>query len=128
MDTDNRKKILVVDDDEDIVKVISFRLSASGFNVITAFDGEEGLKKVKIHNPDLVVADLTMPGLNGWQMSLKLKQDEKYKNIPVIILSALVDKEGLAGDAEVGDYYLAKPFDADKLMAKINELLPKGNT
>lgn len=121
-----QKKILVVDDDEDIVKLIKIRLQAKGFEVITALDGDTGLFMAKKHNPDLVVADLTMPGMNGWQMSLKLKQDDKYKKIPVIILSALIDKEGLPGDAEVGDFYLAKPFDADKLMAKINELLPEG--
>ena len=119
------KKILVVDDDVEIVTLIKMRLSARGYEVITAEDGRDALAQVQRHLPDLVVADLSMPNLDGWRFSQRIRDNEKFKKMPIILLSALVEKEGPADAIEVGDFYMAKPFDAEKLLAKIKEFLPE---
>ena len=118
-----RKKILVVDDEIDIVTLIKMRLSSKGYEVITAHDGHEALSQVQRHTPDLVIADLNMPHLDGWRLSQKIRDNEKFKTIPIILLSSLVEKEGPAGDLEVGDFYMTKPFEPEALLAKIKELL-----
>ena len=124
-DTQGKKKILIVDDDQDILKLIKVRLLSNGFLVMTAEDGAEALKQVELDPPDLIVADLMMPDLNGWRLSQILKSDARYKKIPIILLSAILEREGPAADIEVGDYYLPKPFDGEKLIGKIKELLSK---
>ena len=128
MKSEARKKILLVDDDLDIANIVKITLEKRGYDVITADNGYLALKAVIAYHPDLIIVDLIMPELNGWQFSQILKQDknyEQYKNIPLIVTSALVDKEGPPSDMEMGDYYLAKPFEPGKLFAKIKELLPE---
>jgi putative two-component system response regulator len=122
MVTRNRT-ILIIDDDRDILRLMEIFLQSQKYAVITAEDGEKDFQQAKTLHPDLIIADLTMPGLNGWQLSLKLKTDEKLKKIPIIILSAMVDKEALPEVGEAGDFYLPKPVDLDKLLTKITELL-----
>ncbi len=117
------KKILVVDDDQDIVFMIKSMLEKNGYEVITAADGYQALKLIKTNVPDLMISDLTMPMMNGWQLSMKVRQDERYKNTPIIVLSGL-----LAGDAppeqfESSNAYMVKPFDIFKLLDKVKELL-----
>src|SRR3989338_1026771 len=128
MKSEGRKKILLVDDDLDITDIVKTALEKRGYEVMTASNGYAALKAVTAHHPDLIIVDLIMPELNGWQFSQILKQDKKYepyKSIPLIVTSALVDKEkeGPPSDMEMGDYYLAKPFEPDKLFSKIKELL-----
>lgn len=118
------KKILVVDDDQDIVFMIKSVLEKDGYGVATAHDGTEALKAVESGIFDLVIADLTMPGMDGWRLSMKLRQDERYKHIPIIILSGLLNSEESQPEAfETADVYMAKPFDIFKLMDKVKELL-----
>ena len=117
------KRILVVDDDQGILKVIKIHLEANGYETVVASDGEEAFKEVERQKPDLVVADLIMPNLNGWWLSQKLKEDLRFKEIPLILLSGLLDKDGPPEGNEVGDYYMAKPLKFDKLLAKIKELI-----
>ena len=117
------KKILVVDDDPDMLRVIEITLKNNGYAVTTAIDGELALHKVTLAIPDLIVADLNMPNLSGWRMSQKLKEDERFKNIPIIQLSGLLDKDGVPDETETGDFHMAKPFDPEKLIEKIAELL-----
>lgn len=120
-----QRKVLIVDDDRDIAELIQGYLMAKEFSVAVAKDGVDALHQVQVFSPELIVADLSMPNLNGWQFCQKLRENEKYKKVPVIVLSALVDKEGPADTHEAGDYYMGKPIDFDKLFQKIQELLPR---
>ena len=118
-----KKKILVVDDDPDLSSIIQAGLRGHGFEVIAASDGFEALKQVKTHHPDLVVADLMMPNLKGWGLAQKLRDDPQHKKIPIIHLSGTIRDEHKGDELEAADYYFPKPFDFDKLLAKIRELL-----
>ena len=118
-----KKKILVVDDDPDLSSIIQEGLRGQGFDVITAADGYEALKAVKAQRPDLIVADLMMPNLKGWGLAQKLREDPQHKKIPIIHLSGTIREEHKGEELEAGDYYFPKPFDFDKLLAKIKELI-----
>jgi two-component system alkaline phosphatase synthesis response regulator PhoP len=123
-------KILVVDDEVYIVQILEFSLSRiEGYEVITATDGEEALEKVREGRPDLVVLDVMMPRMDGYEACRRLKAEESTKDIPVILLSA----KGRAMDQnkgfEVGaDDYMTKPFSPRKLIEKIKTVLGKAES
>lgn len=118
------KKILVVDDEPELVKAIEIRLKAENYQVFTAFDGEEGLAKAREVLPDLIILDIMLPKLNGFKICRLLKFDEKYKEIPVIMLTAKTDEADKVVGKETGaNEYITKPFDWDILMEKIKECL-----
>jgi DNA-binding response OmpR family regulator len=119
-----QKKILVVDDEVQLKQAISIRLEVNDFDVIGSGDGEDGLEKAKNEKPDLIILDLMLPKLNGFEVCRMLKFDDTYKNIPIIILSAL-DQQGDREKAiQCGaDAYFIKPFDFDLLVTKIRSLL-----
>lgn len=117
------QKILVVDDDPQIIKTLGVRFSSEGYSVVSAANGEEGLKQVEAQNPDLIVLDAMMPKMDGVEFSQHLKENSKYKNIPIILLSGLVYVEGQPGDKEIADAYMSKPFEGEKLISKVRELL-----
>jgi DNA-binding response OmpR family regulator len=122
-----QKTILVVDDDANTLRIIKIALEIQGYGVITCSDGQSALQAVHIHNPDLIILDLIMPDLNGWRFTQILKQEEKYakyKDIPIIILSAFIAEEGAGENSLEGDFLMAKPFDIQKMLAKVKELLP----
>ena len=119
------QRILMVDDDKDLVYLVKVALEADGFEVITASDGEQALQLVKTNVPDLMIVDLTMPIMNGWHFSLKVRADTRYKTTPIIILSGLVDREAAGEEYEGCTFYLPKPFDIFKMIEKIKELLKK---
>ena len=85
-------KISIVDDENELREVVEMRLERHGFNVITANDGKEGLVKAKTENPDLIILVVMMPMMNGFQVCVELKEDEKYKNIPIILLTAMAQE------------------------------------
>tara|TARA_B100000315_G_scaffold219503_1_gene221476 strand:+ start:192 stop:590 length:399 start_codon:yes stop_codon:yes gene_type:complete len=117
-------KILVVDDDPDIVMLLNTRLKASGYEVISASDGEEGLRSIRENKPNLVILDVMMPKMNGFQVSRMVKFDKKLKNIPIILLTARGQEKDKSTGAQVGaDEYMTKPFDSKVLMATIERLL-----
>ena len=116
-------KILVIDDDREIVALVRSRLTASGYSVISAADGEEGWEITRREYPDLIVADIMMPKVNGWQFGQLVKDTPKTRKIPIIFLSAMVQAEGRSENDQPGDYLLAKPFDAEKLLSAIKTLL-----
>ena len=118
------KKILVVDDEKALVETIRIRLEANGYEVDAGYDGMEAIEKARKNNPDLIILDLMLPKLNGYQVCRMLKFDEDYKNIPIIILTGRdgeVDRE--MGGKVGAEAYITKPFDAPVLLAKIKELL-----
>ena len=84
----DKKKILLIEDEKDMVFAISMQLKASGYEVIAAADGEEGLKKTREEKPDLILLDIMLPGKDGYTYLLDLKKDEKTKSIPVIVVTA----------------------------------------
>ncbi len=117
-------KILVVDDEIYIVHILDFSLGMEGYEVLTALDGEQALEKARAEHPDLVVLDIMMPKLDGYETCKMLKADPKTKDIPVILLSA----KGRNVDQKVGfevgaDDYITKPFSPRKLVERINTIL-----
>lgn len=117
-------KILIVDDEEDLVEMLTFRLRAADYDVVSARDGREGLEKAKTEKPDLIILDVMMPKMDGYHVCRTLKSDNAYKNIPIIMLTAKVlDGDKKAGEIAGADDYITKPFDGGELLAKIKKLL-----
>jgi len=111
------KRILVVDDERHIVRLIQVNLERAGYQVLTAFDGKEGLKKVSSEKPDLVVLDVMMPYLDGFEVLKRMKADSAMKDIPVIMLTAKAqDADVFRGWASGVDMYLTKPFNPMELL------------
>ena len=117
------KKILLVDDEAALVEMMKMRLEANGYEVISAYDGEEALEKAKKEGPDIIILDLMLPKLDGYKVCRLLKFDEKYKSIPIIMLTARAQKSDVEMGSKVGaDAYITKPFEASILLGKIKEL------
>ena len=120
----SQKKILVVDDEIAMTKVVEIRLRAAGYDVVLAHDGQEGLEKAKTENPDLMILDLMLPKMDGFKVCGLLKSDARYKKIPIIIYTARVQDSDQQLGKEVGaDAYITKPFDPQVLLGKVKELL-----
>ncbi len=118
------KRILIVDDEKDMVSVLLQRLKAYGYEAASAGDGEEALRKIRKESFDLIILDILMPVISGTELGQILKNDPKTKNIPVIFLTALGVKEKDTGYSIAGsDIVFAKPFDSKELLDKIDELL-----
>ena len=116
-------KILVVDDEEHIRLLYSEELKEAGYEVITAESGEEGIAKAKSELPDLVLMDVVMPGLNGYQATRTLTRDEKTKHIPVIVCTSKgQETDKIWGLRQGAQDYLAKPIKGEELLAKIAAL------
>jgi two-component system alkaline phosphatase synthesis response regulator PhoP len=117
------KKILIVDDEPDLIKVTSYRLKKMGYNVVAGVTGQEALDLIRSENPDLVLLDLRLPVIDGLEVCRRVKADEKLKNIPIILFTASTDSI-LENVKEVcADDYLIKPFDQKKLEAVLNKFL-----
>ncbi len=121
------KRILVVDDEPQLLGMLKMRLETSGYEVITAVDGEEGLQKTRDFNPDLIVLDVVMPKISGGEMAAALKEDDKLSKIPIIFLTCLA--EGMvnkqSGESIGGNLFIAKPFEDEELISTINKILNK---
>lgn len=118
------KKILIVDDEQDIVESLKFVLESSDYSCYTAFNGEDGLKLAKELIPDLIILDVMMPKINGYKISRLLKYDSKYKNIPILMITARSQEEDkLIGEETGADEYITKPFDLDEVVKKVKEYL-----
>ena len=117
------KKILVVDDEEDILTLLADRLTIAKYCVITASNGEEAIEKAKTENPDLILLDIMLPGMDGGEVDARIKEDELTKDIPVIFVSALYTKsdEQNKGNYSGGNLFIGKPFDPEKLLEMIRE-------
>jgi len=126
--SDMGKKILLIDDEEDIITTVSVRLESAGYVVISAKDGEQGLDLLTKENPDLVLLDIMMPNMNGYQMLQKLKEKTKQYGVkrikpPVIVITAkgegvrdLFEMEGITD-------YIVKPFESQDLLDRIKKAL-----
>lgn len=116
----DKKIILVVDDELDMLMVIKLRLEASGYKVITATDGLEGLNTARRERPDLIILDVMLPKMNGYKVARFLKFDDEFKKIPIVMLTALGRESDKSIGAETGaDIYLTKPFESQELLNAI---------
>jgi two-component system, OmpR family, alkaline phosphatase synthesis response regulator PhoP len=120
------KKILVVDDEVDLVETVRFPLEIEGYNVLVAYNGEEALDRARKENPDLILLDLMLPKLDGYKVCRLLKFDETYKHIPIFMLTAKTqEKDKVLGMETGADEYITKPFDVGDLLKKVKEYLSK---
>ncbi len=118
------KKILIVDDEADIIEILQFVLEAEGYECITASDGEEGLRLAKEISPDLIILDVMMPKINGYKISRLLKYDSKYKDIPILMITARSQEEDKVIGEETGaDEYITKPFKVDYVVEKVKSYI-----
>jgi len=114
-----KQKILIVDDEKDIVEFIQYNLEQEGFEVITAYNGKDALKLVK-ENPSLILLDVMMPELDGYEVCRKIRKNEKYKNTPILFLTAKTSEQDEIEGLTVGaDDYILKPVSIKKLIARI---------
>ncbi len=126
------EKILIVDDDPDLVESVRIILESKGYEVEAAYDGIEGLEKVKEFQPDLIVLDVMMPKKNGYEVCKELKSDPKYSSIPILLLTAVVSQipsssqytldQGMETEA---DDYVDKPVEPEELVRRVEVLLGK---
>jgi two-component system alkaline phosphatase synthesis response regulator PhoP len=121
-------KILVVDDEKDLLDLVKRILTRGGFEVITALDGKEGLAKVYSEAPNLMILDINMPGMNGWEVCGKIRGDPLYKHLPIIMLTVRKKKEDqLKGLDLGGDEYITKPFYPKELLARVKTVLQRSS-
>lgn len=119
-----RQTILVVDDEPDIVEIIQYNLEKSGFDVIVAADGPAALEKARDETPDLIVLDLMLPGLEGTDVCRILKQDERTRSIPILMLTAKSEEIDRIIGLELGaDDYVVKPFSPREIALRIRNIL-----
>jgi DNA-binding response OmpR family regulator len=117
-------KICVIDDHPENVFILQDRLEKAGFEIITAYDGKTGLEKVREELPDLVLLDVMMPGISGFEVCRSITQDDLTKHIPVILLTALTSTEDLEDGLQAGAFdYIKKPFNRAELLARIKSAL-----
>jgi DNA-binding response OmpR family regulator len=117
------QKILLIEDDPQISKLISQALQRAGYEVVTAMDGSEGLRKVKEANPQLVVLDISLPGVDGYQVCHYIRQDPETANLPILIVTAMSRPADQRRGFESGaDDYLSKPFVLSELVTRIQSL------
>ena len=121
------KKVLIIDDEEDFCKMVKLNLELSkDFKVETAIDGKSGIQTAKKIKPDVIILDLMMPRISGFEVLETLKKDTKTASIPVIMLTAKEDYDSQPGAAQLSkELYLIKPIDAPTLRAKIEEVINK---
>ena len=118
------KKILIIDDERDFVETVSFALEADGFLVFNAVDGPAGITKANAELPDLIILDLMMPGMDGYEVARRLKSDSLVSKIPILILTAAVTKDlsQKIRETQAVDY-LTKPCDLDEVLKKVKSIL-----
>ncbi|NQU95192.1 MAG: response regulator [Candidatus Omnitrophica bacterium] len=120
----DKKRILIVDDEMQLVEMVKIRLEANGYETLAAYDGQTGLNMAKKEKPDLIILDLMMPKMDGYKVCALLKRDSRYSKIPVLIFTAKAQEEDAKMSEEAGaDAYLVKPFEPEALLGKISGLL-----
>jgi len=119
--------ILVVDDSEVLRRIVVFNLVRNGYTVSEASDGEEALQKLKESTPDLVILDIMMPKMNGFEVLKVMKQDENLSKVPVIVLTAKGGENDLQEGLKLGaDIFLTKPFSPGRLVEEVQRVINNG--
>ena len=120
----DRPLVLVADDDPDILQLVSLRLANSGYEVMAAGDGEQALNAALERTPDLALLDVMMPKLDGYEVTARLRSDERTRHTPVILLTARVQEEDVARGTQAGaDDYVKKPFSTQELRERVQAAL-----
>jgi DNA-binding response OmpR family regulator len=123
-ETDEKPTILVADDEEDVRELVTYRLTRSGYQVIGAGDGLEAFELATERPPDLMVLDVMMPKLDGYELTRRVRAEAALRSIPVILLTARSQETDVDRGFEVGaDDYLRKPFNPDELVARVRAVL-----
>ena len=123
------ERILVVEDEETIAELIAETLRRRGYRVETVHDGDGGLYAAETTLPDLVILDVMLPGLDGWEICRRIRENNATKGIPVLMLTARRDERDLLAGFDVGaDDYMKKPFSVNELAARVKSLLRRGRT
>ncbi len=121
-----KKRVLVIDDYPQVVELLKMRLESAGYQVLVAYDGQEGLVKARQEKPDLIILDIMLPKMNGYKVCRFLKFDKKYRHIPIVMLTS----RAKPSDAEIGmkmgaDEYLFKPYNPKQLLAVVKKYVEK---
>ena len=119
------QKILVIEDDTFLRELIVQKLLKEGYEIVEAVDGEDGIKKVTEENPDIILLDIILPGIDGFEVLKKIKADEKVKDIPVIILSNLGQQDDIDKGIKLGakDYLIKAEFTPGEIVEKVRGVL-----
>ena len=117
-------KILIVDDEQDMVELVSYNLEKEGFKTVKAFDGEAALKMVKLQKPDLIILDLMLPKMNGLDVCRAIRRNPETLSLPIIMLTAKTDEvDKIIGLENGADDYITKPFSIKELIARVRSIL-----
>jgi len=118
------KRILIVDDELDVLELVAFRLEKAGYGIITAVDGQEGLDSIRAERPDLVLLDSCLPGMDAFEVCKELKNDEGLKHMPIILFTATLDITVAEKAKELGaNDFILKPFDSEELLKKVKRII-----
>lgn len=120
-----KKKIMFVDDETDVVESVKSILKKGGYGVVTAYSGKECLKKLEYEKVDLILLDIMMPELDGWDVCAKIKENKKTEKIPVIFLTAKTDSISKGVGRLASADYIEKPFDIKDLLKRIDIVIKK---
>lgn len=121
-----KKTILIIEDEVNLVELLKFRLESHDYNVEVAYDGKDGIKKIMKLKPDLVILDLMLPEMDGYEVCRLSKGNEETKKIPIVVLTARTQKKDRDAVWDAGaDDYISKPFEPAELIAKIQEYFNK---
>lgn len=122
--TEDQEKILIVDDNRPNVELLQAHLESAGYNVVAAYGGEEALQKVESEKPDMILLDIMMPRMSGYEVCRRLKADPKSKVIPIVMVTALNELEDVEKGVDVGaDDFLMKPINKLELIARVKSML-----
>ena len=117
-------KVLVIENEPNVLKLAEVNLTASGYKVLVASNGEDGLRRAQLEHPQLILLDLMMPGMSGWDVLMSLKVNPKLRKIPVIVMTAVVLEDQ---DTKIRSMraaaYIMKPFSADELLDQVKQAL-----
>lgn len=120
------KKIVLAEDEPQIARLIEFKLKKEGYSVTSKENGEEALKAIKEDKPDLILLDIMMPVMGGYEVLRRLKEDENLKSVPVIMLTARAQEKDVVKGIDMGaEDYITKPFHPAELLARVKRILDK---
>ncbi len=119
------KKVLIIEDHADMRELLSWQVELMGFAPVVAKQGREGIEKALAEQPDLIILDIMMPGMDGWQTARELRKKPEMKNVPILAATALFRETDLKACTDAGcNGYIVKPFTFQELQAKVHEVVP----
>ena len=122
------RKIVLAEDEPQIARLIEFKLKKEGYSVISKENGEEALKAIKMDKPDLILLDIMMPVMGGYEVLRRLKEDENLKSVPVIMLTARAQEKDVVKGIDMGaEDYITKPFHPAELLVRVKRILGKAH-